>query len=132
MESLEVLEKMNRLLVEATKKNKVMSENVVEQDKLKSDKEHDFYNTYTELKAKQKREFADEYFKLLDERHKVKFESEENEILTELMKTPNIEKALGDAVCKLRKLDKKIKQPMYYYRSETAKKEKGEFYVGNK
>ncbi len=82
MKSLEVLELNKRkILIEANKRCNIAYENVGEQDKLRSDIEHDILNNYKTMSAKEKRECTDKMFECLVERHKYKYEYRELEIL---------------------------------------------------
>lgn len=123
MKSLEILEELNKLLIDAKKRCQLCYENVGEKDKEKSDLDHDLINTYMTMSAKEKREYTDKYFKCLAERHNNKYEYRELEILKSLYETTGLEKAFNEALNKLRKLNQEQEQPIYYKR---AKKNKGE------
>lgn len=130
MKSLELLEELNKVLIDANKRCTIAYENVGEQDKLRSDIEHDLLNNYKTLSAKEKREYADKIFECLADRHNYKYEYRELEILKELYNTPqNIETAFNTAINKLRKLNQEQEQPIYYTR---AKKNNGRIIVINK
>ena len=130
MKSLELLEELNKVLIDANKRCTIAYENVGEQDKLRSDIEHDLLNNYKTLSAKEKREYADKIFECLVDRHNYKYEYRELEILKELYNTPqNIETAFNTAINKLRKLNQEQEQPIYYTR---AKKNNGRIVVVKK
>ena len=130
MKSLELLEQLNKILIEANKRYRIAYENVGEQDKIRSDIEHDILNNYKTMSAKEKRECTDKMFECLVERHNCKYEYRELEILKELYNTQqNIETAFNTAINKLRKLNQEQKTPIYYKR---AKKNKGEVVIVNK
>ena len=131
MESLELLEKINKKMIDAQKRKSICYENVSEIDKLKGDMEHELYHHFGDLSAKQKRERNDEYVKVLKQRHEEKYEYEELEILEELYTTPQMKQAMDKAISKLRKLDQELEQPIYYYRSKKKREEEGEI-LGNK
>lgn len=127
MRSLEVLEELNKILIDANKRCSIAYENVGEQDKLRSDIEHEILNNYKTMSAKEKREYTDKMFECLAERHNYKYEHRELEILKELYNTPlNIETAFNNAINKLRKLNQEQETPIYYKR---AKRNKGEVIV---
>lgn len=127
MRSLEVLEELNKILIDANKRCSIAYENVGEQDKLRSDIEHEILNNYQTMSAKEKREYTDKMFECLAERHNYKYEHRELEILKELYNTPlNIETAFNNAINKLRKLNQEQETPIYYKR---AKKNKGELII---
>lgn len=130
MKSLELLEELNKILIDANKRCTIAYENVGEQDKLRSDIEHDLLNNYKSMSAKEKREYTDKIFECLVDRHNCKYEYRELEILKELYNTPkNIETAFNAAINKLRKLNQEQEQPIYYTR---AKKNNGRIVVVNK
>lgn len=130
MKSLELLEELNKILIDANKRCTTAYENVGEQDKLRSDIEHDLLNNYKSMSAKEKREYTDKIFECLVDRHNCKYEYRELEILKELYNTPkNIETAFNTAINKLRKLNQEQEQPIYYTR---AKKNNGRIIVVNK
>lgn len=129
MKSLETLEQLNKMLIDANKRCNIASENVGEQDRIRSDMEHDLLNSYKSMSAKEKRMFADEFFECLVERHNFKYEYRELEILKALYNTPGLEKAFNEAINKLRKLNKEQESPIYYKR---AKKNGGEVVVVKK
>ena len=125
MKSLEVLEELNKILIDANKRCDIVYKNVGEQDKIRSDMEHDLINTYKTMSVKEKREYTDKFFDCLVERHNFKYEYRELEILKELYNTPlNIETAFNNAINKLRKLNKEQEMPIYYKRAEKNKGEK--------
>ena len=127
MRSLELLEELNKILIDANKRCKVAYDNVGEQDRIRSDLEHDLLNNYKNMSAKEKREYTDKYFKCLADRHDCKYEHRELEILKDLYNTStNIETAFNIAINKLRKLKQEQETPMYYKR---AKKNNGEIIV---
>lgn len=123
MKSLELLEELNKTLIDANKRCNIAYENVGEQDKLRSDIEHDILNNYKTMSAKEKREYTDKMFECLVERHNCKYEHRELEILADLYTTSGLEKAFNTAISKLRKLNQEQETPIYYKR---AKKNKGE------
>jgi len=127
MRSLELLEELNKILIEANKRCNIAYENVNEQDKLRSDLEHDLLNNYKTMTAKEKRKYADIFFECLVERHNYKYEYRELEILKGLYNTSqNIETAFNTAISKLRKLNQEQETPIYYKR---AKRNKGEMII---
>lgn len=127
MKSLEVLEQLNKILIDANKRCSITYQNVGEQDKIRSDLEHDLLNNYKDMSAKEKREYTDKYFKCLADRHNYKYEYRELEILKELYNTPlNIETAFNNAINKLRKLNQEQETPIYYKR---ARKNKGKVII---
>lgn len=126
MRSLELIEELNKILIEANKRKDIAYNNVGENDKQRGDLEHDILNEYYSLTAKQKREKLDELFEILVERHNNKYEYRELEILKELYNLPGLENALNTAINKLRKLNQEIESPIYYKR---AKKGKGEIVI---
>ena len=67
MKSLELLEEINKIIIDARKSFDVVKESVNEYDKQKSDMEHDILSIYLNLNAKQKREKLDELYNLLVE-----------------------------------------------------------------
>lgn len=130
MRSLELLEELNKILIDANKRCDIAYENVGEQDKIRSDMEHDLINTYKNMTAKEKREYTDTFFQCLADRHNYKYEYRELEILKELYNTPQkLETAFNTAINKLRKLNQEQTEPIYYKR---AKKNKGEKIIVNK
>lgn len=52
MKSLEILEELNRTLIEANKRCDILYEEIGEYDKEKGDYEHDILNEYKNLSAK--------------------------------------------------------------------------------
>lgn len=119
MKSLDLLEELNKVLIDANKRCNIAYENVGEQDKLRSDIEHEIINNYKEMKAKEKREYTEKLYNCLIERHNCKYEYRELEILKELYNTPqNIESAFNTAINKLRKLNQEIEEPIYYTRAK--------------
>lgn len=127
MKSLELLEELNKILIDANKRCDIAYGNVGEQDKVRSDIEHDILNNYKTMSAKEKREYTDKIFECLAERHNYKYEYRELEILKELYNTSqNIQTAFNTAINKLRKLNQEQKSPIYYKR---AKKNKGEVII---
>ncbi len=124
MKSLELLEELNKILIDANKRCDIAYENVGEQDKIRSDLEHDLLNTYKNMSAKEKREYTDTLYYCLVDRHNCKYERRELEILKELYNTKqSLETAFNTAINKLRKLNQEQETPIYYKR---AKKNKGE------
>lgn len=127
MRSLELLEELNKILIEANKKCDVVYEHVGEQDRLRSDIEHDVLNKHKTMSAKEKREYLDKIFECLADRHNYKYEYRELEILKELF---NSNKSIGAsfniAISKLRKLNQEQETPIYYKR---AKQNKGEVVI---
>lgn len=129
MRSLDILEELNKILIEANKRCDIVYENVGEQDKLRSDLDHDLLNTYKNMSAKDKREYTEKYFECLADRHNYKYEFRELEILKELFNSKQgIEPSFNNAISKLRKLNKEIEAPIYYKR---AKKNKGQVVIVN-
>lgn len=127
MRSLELLEELNKILIDANKRCNIAHANVGEQDKIRSDIEHELLNSYKDMSAKEKREYTDKFFECLAERHNCKYEYRELEILKDLYNTPqNIETAFNTAINKLRKLNQEQETPIYYKR---AKKNKGEVII---
>ena len=129
MKSLEILEEFNKILIEADKQCNIVSESVGEQDRIRSDMEHDLLNDYKMMSAKEKRRFADEFFDCLVERHKCKYRYRELEILKELYNLQGLKNAFNETINKLRKLNQEIESPIYHKR---AKKNEGEIVVVNK
>ena len=129
MRSLEILEELNKILIDAKKRCQICYDNVGEKDKEKSDLDHDLLNTNMTMSAKAKREYTEKYFKCLVERHNNKYEYRELEILKNLYETIGLEKAFNEALSKLRKLNQEQEEPIYYKR---AKKNKGEIVKINK
>lgn len=129
MRSLDILEELNKILIEANKRCDIAYENVGEQDKLRCDLDHDLLNTYKNMSAKDKRKYTEKYFECLADRHNYKYEFRELEILKELFNSKqNIETSFNNAISKLRKLNQEIEEPIYYKR---AKKNKGQVVVVN-
>jgi hypothetical protein len=129
MKSLEILEELNKILIDAEKRCDIVYDEVGEQDKLRSDIDHDLLNNYQSLTAKEKREYAEKYFQCLADRHNFKYEYRELEILKELRNLQGLETAFNQAINKLRKLNQEQETPIYYKR---AKQNKGEIIqVGN-
>ena len=94
MRSLELIEELNKTLIDASKRKDIVYNNVGENDKQKSDLEHDILNEYYSLTAKEKREKFDALFKILVERHENKYEFRELEILKELYSLPRNRKCV--------------------------------------
>ena len=92
MKSLELIEEVNKILINANKRTDIAYNNVGENDKQRSDLEHDILNKYYSLTAKEKREKLDELFEILVERHNNKYEYRELEILKELYNLPRTRK----------------------------------------
>lgn len=129
MKSLELLEELNKILINADKQAKIVYEDVGEYDKSKTDFEHSILNDYSKMSAKDKRIKIDDFYNLLVERHERKYEYRELEILKELYNLSGLENAINNALNKLRKLNKEIETPVYYKR---AKKNKGEVIIVDK
>lgn len=130
MRSLELLEELNKILINANKRCDIVYESVGEQDKLRSDLEHDLLNKYKKMSAKQKRENLDSLYECLVERHNCKYEFRELEILKELFNsTKSIETSFSIAISKLRKLNQEQESPIYYKR---ARKNKGQVVIVDK
>ena len=129
MKSLELLEELNKILIDADKRAKIVYEDVGEYDKSKTDFEHSILNEYSKMSAKDKRIKIDDFYNLLVERHERKYEYKELEILKELYNLSGLENAINNALNKLRKLNKEIETPVYYKR---AKKNKGEVIIVDK
>lgn len=129
MRSLELLEELNKMLIDANKRCDIAYENVGEQDKIRGDLEHDILSTYKNMSAKQKRENLDNLYECLIERHNYKYEHRELEILKELFNSKqSIETSFNNAINKLRKLNQEQETPIYYKR---AKKNKGQIIIVN-
>lgn len=128
MKSLELLEELNKILIEANKHCNIAYENVGEQDKLRCDLDHDLINNYKNMSAKEKREYIDKYFECLADRHNYKYEYRELQILKDLYNRTGIETAFNETINKLRKLNQEQETPIYYKR---AKKNKGEIVIVN-
>ena len=127
MRSLQLLEELNKILIDANKRCSIAYENVGEQDKLRGDIEHDILNNYKTMSEKEKREYTDKMFECLVERHNYKYEYRELEILKELYNTSqSIQTAFNTAINKLRKLNQEQETPIYYKR---AKRNKGEVII---
>lgn len=124
MKSLELLEELNKILIDANKRHSIVYENIGEQDKIRSDMEHDLISKYKLMSAKEKREFTDSFFECLADRHNYKYEYRELEILSNLFKTQNVEKAFNETINKLRKLNQEQETPIYYKRAKKNKNEK--------
>lgn len=92
MRSLEILEELNKTLIDANKRCDILYEEVGEYDKEKGDYEHDILNEYENWSAKEKREKLDGLFMILADRHNRKYEHREIEILKELYNTPRTRK----------------------------------------
>lgn len=90
VKSLELIEELNKVLIDANKRTDIVYNNVGENDKQRSDLEHDILNEYYNLTAKEKRTKLDELFEILVERHENKYEYRELEILKELYNLPRI------------------------------------------
>ena len=90
VKSLELIEELNKVLIDANKRTDIVYNNVGENDKQRSDLEHDILNEYYNLTAKEKRTKLDELFEILVERHENKYEYRELEILKELYNFPRI------------------------------------------
>ena len=92
MKSLELIEELNKILIDANKRKEIVYNNVGENDKQRGDLEHDILNEYYYLTAKQKKEKLDKLFEILAERHNNKYEYRELEILKELYNLPRTRK----------------------------------------
>lgn len=123
MRSLELLEELNKILIDADKRCKIAYDNIGEQDRLRSDLEHELLYKYKEMKAKEKREFTEKYHECLIDRHIYKYEYRELEILKKVYDLNGIRNTLNNAINELRKLNQEIETPIYYKR---AKQNKGE------
>lgn len=88
MKSLDVLEELNKTLIEANKRCSILYDEVGEYDKEKCDFEHSILNEFKMMSAKEKRKKIDEFFILLADRHNTKYEYRELEILKDLYNTP--------------------------------------------
>lgn len=126
MRSLEIIEELNKILIDAKKRTSIVYEEVGECDKIRCDFEHGILNEYYKLSAKDKRLKLDELFEILIERHERKYTYRELEILKELYDLQGLEKTLNNVINKLRKLNQEIEEPIYYKR---AKKNKGEIVI---
>lgn len=129
MKSLNLIEELNKILIDADKRCDIAFDNVGEQQKILGDMEHDLLNTYKTMKAKNKREFTDEFYNVLVERHIYKYEQKELEILKNLYNIPGLQNALNDSIYKLRKIKQEVDNPIYHYRS---KKRQGEIMIVEK
>ena len=94
MKSLELIEEINKILIDANKRTDIAYNNVGEKDKQRCDLEHDILNEYYNLTAKEKREKLDELFEILVERHEDKYEYRELEILKQLYNLPRFRKCI--------------------------------------
>lgn len=92
VKSLELIEDLNKILIDANKRAEIVYNNVGENDKQRCDLEHDILNEYYNLTAKEKRVKIDELFEILIERHENKYEYRELEILKELYNLPRLRK----------------------------------------
>lgn len=127
MKSLELLEELNKILIDANKRCDLVYQEVGEQDKIRSDYDHELLNAYETMSAKEKREYTQKYFETLVERHNLKYEFRELEILKEIFNSKqSIETTLNQAIGKLRKLNQEQEQPIYYKR---ARKNKGKVII---
>ncbi len=126
MRSLEVLEELNKIMIEASKQCNAVSESVGEQDRIRSDLEHDLLSRYKNMSAKNKREFTDEFYECLVERHECKYRFRELEILKDLYNVSNLKNGFNETINKLRKLNQEMETPIYHKR---ARKNKGEIIV---
>lgn len=129
MKSLEILEELNKILIDAEKRCSITYNNVGEMDKERGDLEHDILNTFNELSAKEKRLKLEELYDILVERHNRKYEYRELEILADLYSLSGIKNAINTAINKLRKLNTEIEQPIYHTR---AKKNNGKIVIVEK
>ena len=129
MKSLELLEELNKLLIDADKRAEIVYDDVGDYDKQKSDFEHSILNEYSKMSAKDKRIKIDSFYDLLVERHKRKYEYKELEILKELYNLTGFKNRIDTAINKLRKLNQEIETPIYHKR---AKKNKGEVVIVDK
>lgn len=129
MKSLELLEELNKILIDADKRAKIVYEDVGEYDKSKTDFEHSILNDYSKMSAKDKRIRIDDFYNLLVERHERKYEYRELEILKELYNLVGLKNAINNAINKLRKLNTEIETPIYYKR---AKENKGKVIIVDK
>ncbi len=128
MRSLELIEELNKILIDAKKRADIVYEDVGEYDKMKTDFEHSILNDYYKMSAKDKRKRIDEFYSLMVERHERKYEQKELAILQELYST-GLENAFNTTINKLRKLNQEIETPIYHKR---AKKNKGEVIIVEK
>lgn len=129
MKSLKLLEELNKILIDADKRAKIVYEDVGEYDKSKTDFEHSILNDYSKMSAKDKRIRIDDFYNLLVERHERKYEYRELEILKELYNLVGLKNAINNAINKLRKLNTEMETPIYYKR---AKENKGEVIIVDK
>lgn len=129
MKSLELLEELNRILIDADKRAEIVYDDIGEYDKIRSDFEHNILSNYNKMTAKDKRLKLDELFDILADRHERKYEYRELEILKELYNLHGFEKTMNNTLNRLRKLNQEIEEPIYYKR---AKKNKGEVIVVDK
>lgn len=129
MKSLELLEELNKILIDANKRADIVYADVGEYDKSKTDFEHSILNEYSKMSAKEKRIKIDNFYDLLVERHERKYEYKELDILKELYNLPGFKNRIDSTINKLRKLNQEIETPIYYKR---AKKNKGEVIIVDK
>lgn len=94
MRSLELIEEINKILIDANKKAEIVYNNVGENDKQRCDLEHDILNKYCNLTAKEKKEKLEELFTILVERHENKYKYRELEILKELYNLSRFRKCI--------------------------------------
>ena len=69
MRSLELIEELNKILIDAKKRADIVYEDVGEYDRLKTDFEHGILHDYHKMSAKEKRARIDDFYKLMIERH---------------------------------------------------------------
>lgn len=94
MRSLELIEEINKILIDANKKAEIVYNNVGENDKQRCDLEHDILNKYCNLTTKEKKEKLEELFTILVERHENKYKYRELEILKELYNLSRFRKCI--------------------------------------
>lgn len=119
MRSLEILEELNKMLIDANKRADIVYKDVGEFDKIRGDFEHGILNEYFKMSAKEKRMKVDELYQILLERHERKYEYRELAILKELYNSKlSMETSFNNAINKLRKLNQEIEDPIYYKRAK--------------
>lgn len=111
MKSLEIIEELNKVLIDANKRTDIAYNNVGENDKQRSDLEHDILNEYYNLTAKEKREKLDELFEILVERHENKYEYRELGILKELYNLPRARKCFKYSNKQIKKIKSRDRRP---------------------
>lgn len=111
VKSLELIEELNKVLIDANKRTDIVYNNVGENDKQRSDLEHDILNEYYNLTAKEKRTKLDELFEILAERHENKYEYRELEILKELYNLPRLRECVKYSNKQIEKIKSRNRRP---------------------